>query len=170
MGYSLDGKVALVTGASSGIGLAVSRKLVEAGGRVAMVARTQATLEKEAALLGERAVAFPLDVMDLAALAALPKKVVARFGALDIVVNNAGLNHRGPVRDHGPLALADVITTNLSRADRPLPRRARSPRRRRRDRQRRQHRRHGPGPRLNDCSTRCGQRSPTQRLARDGSC
>ncbi len=114
MSYSLDGKVALVTGASSGIGLEVARKLVAAGGRVAMVARTRSTLEKEAASLGERAAIFPLDVMDLKAVTALPKKVVERFGRLDIVVNNAGLNHRGPVREHGPLLLTEVIAVNLS--------------------------------------------------------
>jgi NAD(P)-dependent dehydrogenase (short-subunit alcohol dehydrogenase family) len=117
----LEGKVAIVTGASSGIGLAVARKLAERGAKVALVARTRDALEKaarEVASLGRagdgRAAAFPLDVKDFAALGALPSKVVERFGSLDIVVNNAGLNHRGPVLRHSPDALADVITTNLT--------------------------------------------------------
>lgn len=111
----LSGKVALVTGASSGIGLATCERLVELGARVAMVARTKATLEREAARLGAgRAAAFPLDVGDLPSLAALPARVVEKFGRLDIVVNNAGLNHRGPVARWSPLQLSDVITVNLN--------------------------------------------------------
>src|SRR5262249_28234086 len=91
----LRDKVALVTGASSGIGLAVARKLAGEGARVAMVARTRATLEEAARAIGGRVVPFPCDVTDLPALAALPGNVAERLGGLDILVNNAGLNHRG---------------------------------------------------------------------------
>ena len=109
-------RVALVTGASAGIGLAVCRQLVAAGGRVAMVARTRATLEAAAASLGggDRAVAYPLDVADLAALARLPGEVAARFGSLDFVVNNAGVHHRGPVAQRSPEDLAAMVTVNLT--------------------------------------------------------
>ena len=110
----MNGKVAIVTGASSGIGLSVARLLVAQGARVALVARTAATLEKEARALGDAAVAFPLDVQDLAGLEALPGRVVDRFGRLDIVVNNAGLNHRGSIDTLTPQQLADIITTNLT--------------------------------------------------------
>jgi hypothetical protein len=112
---NLDGQVAIVTGASSGIGLEVARRLVTLGARVALVARRRALLESHVRALGaDRAAAFAVDVTDLARLAALPGEVVARFGRLDIIVNNAGLNHRGPVRRHPPEALAAVITTNLT--------------------------------------------------------
>jgi len=110
----MNGKVAIVTGASSGIGLAVARLLVAQGARVALVARTAATLEKEARALGDAAVAFPLNVQDLASLESLPGRVVDRFGRLDIVVNNAGLNHRGHIETLSPQQLADIITTNLT--------------------------------------------------------
>jgi short-subunit dehydrogenase len=110
----LRGKVAIVTGASSGIGLEVARQLVGAGAQVALVARRQATLDEHVAALGPQAAAFALDVTDLKSLAKLPGEVVKRFGGLDIVVNNAGLNHRGPIREYDALALADIITTNLS--------------------------------------------------------
>ena len=90
----MNGKVAIVTGASSGIGLSVARKLAAAGARVALVARTAKTLDEKAAEIGaDRAASFPCDVTDLARLAALPGQVVARFGRLDILVNNAGEQH-----------------------------------------------------------------------------
>ncbi len=106
--------VLLVTGASSGIGLAVAREAVTRGARVALVARTRATLEKVAADLGEqRAAAFPLDVTDRAGLAELPGRVVSRFGRLDVVVNNAGVNHRGAVEERSAEELAAILETNL---------------------------------------------------------
>ncbi|MBX3203979.1 MAG: SDR family oxidoreductase [Labilithrix sp.] len=109
-----ESKVAIVTGASSGIGLAVAKRWTERGGRVALVARSRDKLEAAALELGpERAVAFPLDVVDLDALTALPGRVADLFGRLDVVVNNAGLNHRGPVDRFEPAELAAVVTTNL---------------------------------------------------------
>jgi short-subunit dehydrogenase len=109
-------KVALVTGASAGIGLAVCRKLVAQGARVAMVARTRKTLEEAAAAVGggEAALAFPLDVGDLAALERLPAQVAARCGRLDFVVNNAGVHHRGPVANRSAADLAAMINVNLT--------------------------------------------------------
>jgi short-subunit dehydrogenase len=112
---NLEGRVAIVTGASSGIGLAVARQLVGGGARVALVARTRDKLEEVERELGaDRAAAFPLDVRDLGGLKSLPSAVEERFGQLDILVNNAGLNHRGPVLEHTPEALAEIITTNLT--------------------------------------------------------
>ena len=108
-------KVAIVTGASSGIGLWVAKMWAARGGRVALVARTQSKLEEVAKEIGgERAVAFPLDVQDLKAVAALPARVKERFGRLDVVVNNACLNHRGPIDRFDPMLLADIIQTNLT--------------------------------------------------------
>jgi short-subunit dehydrogenase len=108
--------VALVTGASTGIGLAVCRALVARGARVAMVARTRATLEAAAAELGggDLAVAFPLDVADLAALERLPGQVVARMGRLDVLVNNAGAHLRGPVASRSTADLARMVEVNLT--------------------------------------------------------
>lgn len=107
-------RVAIVTGASSGIGLSLARRLAERGHKVALVARTVSNLEAAARSIGEaRAVPFPLDVQDLVAVADLPRRVKERFGRLDIVVNNAGLNHRGPIDRFAPSALADIVTTNL---------------------------------------------------------
>ncbi len=111
----LDGKVALVTGGSAGIGLAVAHKLAAAGARVALVARTEKTLrEAVASLPPGGAEAFVLDVKDLAAAAALPQRVHDKLGALDVVVNNAGVHHRGPMLRVEPLALAEMVAVNLA--------------------------------------------------------
>lgn len=110
-----DDRVAIITGASSGIGLAFARGWVERGGRVALVARTRSALEALARELGpERARAFPLDVRDLGALEQLPHDVAKALGRLDVVVNNAGLNHRGSIGKYEPRQLADIVTTNLT--------------------------------------------------------
>lgn len=111
----MQGKVALITGASAGIGLSLARKLVARGAKVALVARTKANLDAAVNELGaDRAAAFPCDVSDLAALVELPKKVRAHFGRLDMLVNNAGVNHRGSIAEHTPAKLAEIVTTNLT--------------------------------------------------------
>jgi short-subunit dehydrogenase len=79
---------------------------------VALVARTEKTLREAAAQVNGEP--FALDVKDLAAVAALPQRVVDRMGRLDIVVNNAGVHHRGPALTVAPLALGEIITVNLT--------------------------------------------------------
>jgi short-subunit dehydrogenase len=112
-GMDLKDQVAIVTGASSGIGLAVSRMLVAAGAKVAMVARGAERLARVAGELGPRATAFALDVGDLKALTALPDEVVHKLGRIDAVINNAGLHHRGDMLRHRPQQLADMFMVNL---------------------------------------------------------
>ncbi len=107
-------KVAIVTGASSGIGLASARRLVQRGVRVILVARTESKLNQAVQELGEgKAAAFPLDVTDREAVQTLPERVVEKYGRLDIVINNAGVNHRGEVKDRTGDELAQILETNL---------------------------------------------------------
>ncbi len=106
-------RVAIVTGASSGIGLAVARMLVDSGAKVAMVARGPERLAQACAALGPAAAPFALDVADLGALAALPGRVIDQLGGLDIVVNNAGVHYRGDMLRHGADKLAMMFTVNL---------------------------------------------------------
>jgi NAD(P)-dependent dehydrogenase (short-subunit alcohol dehydrogenase family) len=89
----LDGKVALVTGGSKGIGRAIALALAEAGADVALAARGQDDLDrtaKEVEALGRRALAVPTDVADADQCQALIDRTAAELGPLDILVNNAG--------------------------------------------------------------------------------
>jgi NAD(P)-dependent dehydrogenase (short-subunit alcohol dehydrogenase family) len=90
-------RAAIVTGASSGIGLALARALVEDGYGVALAARRGRLLEELAAELGERALAVPTDVTDRKAVEALVRTAVGEFGRLDVVVTSAGVGHWGPL-------------------------------------------------------------------------
>lgn len=117
MAERFAGRVAVVTGASAGIGSAVARMLAAEGARVALVARSADPLEWVAGEIrgaGGIAKAFPADVRDHAACAALLAAVEHEFGGIDLLVNNAGANHRGPVEEQDPAALAQIIDVNLT--------------------------------------------------------
>jgi len=110
----LQGQVALVTGGSRGIGLAIARSLADAGARVAVVARDGARAESVAAELpGEGHRGYGCDVADPEATAALVKRVEEELGSLDVLVNNAGVT-----RDNVLMRIKDedwdaVLDTNL---------------------------------------------------------
>ncbi len=98
----LNGKVALVTGAASGIGKACALALAEAGASVVAAdinaAGAQATADAIAAFQ-RRAVAVPTDVGDLGQIDAMVKQALAAFGQIDILVNNAGVTRRADIMD-----------------------------------------------------------------------
>jgi 7-alpha-hydroxysteroid dehydrogenase len=91
--FRLTDQVAIVTGAGKGIGAAIAVAFADAGADVALLARTKADLDDVAGEIrarGRRAVVLPADMNDLEALPALIDEIVAEFGGIDIVVNNAG--------------------------------------------------------------------------------
>ncbi len=94
----LEGKIAIVTGASRGIGRAIALRLAEDGATLVLAARTAADLEKVAAKItaaGGQATCVPGDLRDADAPVALVKAAIAAYGAIDILVNNAGATKRG---------------------------------------------------------------------------
>jgi len=118
MSRRFSGKVVIVTGASSpaGIGAAAARQFAAEGAAVAVIARGAEGLEEVAREIrgrGGEARAFPADLTDVAACERLIQDVVGAYGGLDVLVNNAGANTRGPVERHDARALAGVIEINL---------------------------------------------------------
>ena len=112
--YDLNDKSALVTGASGGIGSAISRKLHAAGAKVALSGTREEPLERLAEELGERAYILPCNLSDMAAVEVLPKQAIETLGSLDILVNNAGIT-----RDNLFMRMSDeewqsVIDVNLT--------------------------------------------------------
>ncbi len=94
-------RVALVTGASQGIGKATALALARAGAHVALVARRPAPLEEAAAAvraLGRQALAVPADVSDEVQARQAVRRAIAHFGRLDMLVANAGVYYRSPIR------------------------------------------------------------------------
>ncbi|MCX7932046.1 MAG: SDR family oxidoreductase, partial [Rhodovarius sp.] len=113
----MAGKIALVTGAGSGIGRAVALALFGAGYRVALAGRRLAPLEETAALAGPGVDALPFvcDVSDPAQVAALFAAIKARWGRLDLLFNNAGINAPGiPLEDLPVEKWLEVVAVNLN--------------------------------------------------------
>lgn len=114
---SIEGKVALVTGAASGMGRATAHLFSDEGARVAVVDRVADGVEQvvgEIEGAGGEAAGFVLDVADPAAITATVAAVVDRFGALDILVNNAGISRLAPIDgDDYVAAWDDTLDINL---------------------------------------------------------
>ena len=113
----VEGRVALVTGASQGIGREVAHVLAESGAKVALCARNQEKLDQLAAEIsskGAEAVAFKLDVSSEDEIKAVAKAVIARFGKIDILVNNAGITRDQLVMRMKRADWDDVMATNLT--------------------------------------------------------
>jgi meso-butanediol dehydrogenase/(S,S)-butanediol dehydrogenase/diacetyl reductase len=113
MNNRFEGRVALVTGAASGIGAATARRLVREGARVWLADRDSAGVAAVAAELGEAAGSQELDVRDREAVAAFTEAAAARFGRIDVVVNNAGIGSFGPSDVLDPDTWRDVLATDL---------------------------------------------------------
>lgn len=109
----LTGKVAVVTGASSGIGEATARLLVQEGVHVVLVARRRERLEALAAELGDAASIVETDVADIVQVRALFKYVGERFGGLDLLFNNAGLGIHAKFETSQPDDWKKMIDANL---------------------------------------------------------
>jgi NAD(P)-dependent dehydrogenase (short-subunit alcohol dehydrogenase family) len=115
--FSLDGKVAIVTGASSGLGVAFAKALAEAGADVAIGARRVERLAETQALVeaaGRRCVAVATDVTKPEDCEGLVAAAVAELGGVDILVNNAGVGTAVPSTRETPQQFRDVIDINVN--------------------------------------------------------
>lgn len=110
--FSLKGKTALITGSSQGIGFTLAEGLIKAGARVVMNGRDAEKLASAAQALG--ADQLPFDVTDHAAARAAVDGYEADRGPIDILINNAGMQHRGPLEDFAPEDFEKLIATNVT--------------------------------------------------------
>lgn len=97
--FSLEGKAAVITGASRGFGKAIAIGLAEAGADVVLAARTESALQEVATTirnLGRKALVVPTDMLDKVAIDNLANKAIEGFGKIDILINNAGLGDSMP--------------------------------------------------------------------------
>ncbi len=116
--FRLEGKVALVTGGTKGLGRAMAEALASAGASVAVTGRTAETAEAAARELAEaeggKTLGIGADVAKSAEVTAMVARVLDTFGRLDILVNNAGINIRRPIEKLDEAEWDQVIATNLT--------------------------------------------------------
>src|SRR4051812_43068456 len=112
----LDGRLAVITGASRGLGRAIAISLATAGARVALVSRDAAalsTVAEEVRASGAQAEVFQANIKDEDSVIRLERDVAARCGRSDILVNNAGINIRKPLVEFTLAEWDDVLSSNL---------------------------------------------------------
>ncbi len=115
----LSGRVAVISGASKGLGKAIALALGGAGAKLALVSRDEKQLRAvadEVKALGTEAEVFPADVTEEAQVARVERDVIARFGKVHILVNNAGVNIRKPMTEFTLAEWRTVLDTNLTGA------------------------------------------------------
>ncbi|OJY36158.1 MAG: short-chain dehydrogenase [Rhodobacterales bacterium 65-51] len=112
----MNGKVVAITGASRGIGAAAARVFAAAGAKVALLARSEAEMAALTADIGaDRALVLACDVADAAAVSAAVAQIVAHWGQLDVLVNNAGLIEPiARIEDADPALWAQAVQVNLA--------------------------------------------------------
>jgi NAD(P)-dependent dehydrogenase (short-subunit alcohol dehydrogenase family) len=114
---TLEGKTALITGASKGLGQAMALALASAGARIALVSRNLELLNETAAAVrkrGAEAAVFQIDVADETQVRRLEQALAGEFGKVQILINNAGMNLRKPVTDFTLAEWRQVMDTNLT--------------------------------------------------------
>ncbi|MEM1345034.1 MAG: SDR family oxidoreductase [Pseudomonadota bacterium] len=110
--FDLTGKTALITGSSQGIGYTLAEGLAEAGAKIVLNGRDAAKLEGAAKALGGTALAF--DVTDHAGVRSAVDGYESAHGPIDILINNAGMQHRTPLEDFDPADFERLLRTNVT--------------------------------------------------------
>jgi NAD(P)-dependent dehydrogenase (short-subunit alcohol dehydrogenase family) len=116
--FRLDDRVAIVTGGSRGLGVAMARALAEAGANVVVASRNaqrvQAVADELQATYGRACRGFGCDVTDPQQVEATVAQVMADFGHIDVLINNAGVNVRGPIEELSLEEFRQVQETNVT--------------------------------------------------------
>ncbi|UBM58948.1 glucose 1-dehydrogenase [Marinilongibacter aquaticus] len=116
--FDLTGKVAIVTGGSKGLGFAMAKGIADAGGSVLLVSRTQRECDAAAAEIeqeyGTKAVGFAVDVTKEEETTAMVQKCIDLFGRIDILINSAGINIRGPIDEISHADFQKVMDINVT--------------------------------------------------------
>ncbi len=112
--FDLHGKVAIVTGGNGGIGLGIARGLMQAGASVAIAGRNEEKTSTAQAELGSNSLGLRCDVTDAADVQRMVKQTVERFGGLDIMVANAGMNIRKLPEGYALEEWQQIVETNLT--------------------------------------------------------
>ncbi|MCB0563706.1 MAG: SDR family oxidoreductase [Phaeodactylibacter sp.] len=114
----LQGKIALVTGGSKGIGLGIAESLIKEGMNVAVTSRSKEAIDKAAAQLNQmgpgKAIGIAADVRSLEAQQTSVERILQEWGALDVLIANAGLGHFASIEDLTPTQWQDTMDTNLT--------------------------------------------------------
>ncbi len=113
MSKPLDGKVAIVTGASSGIGLAMAKVLAGAGAKVTITARDTGRLNALAAEIGESALPIAADLANPQQIEQMVDQTANSFGRIDILYANAGIFTMGPFEDSSPADISQMLRVNV---------------------------------------------------------
>jgi NAD(P)-dependent dehydrogenase (short-subunit alcohol dehydrogenase family) len=111
--FSLDGKLALITGGGSGIGFHIAQCIVQAGARVVLTGRREAVLKEATETLGSNATYFVHDITQLNTIPALIETIENQCGPIDILVNNAGINMKKFAVEVTDADFDRVVQTNL---------------------------------------------------------
>lgn len=109
----LQGKIALVTGASRGMGYAIAERFADEGAQVVMAARSKAELDEAAARIGSAALPLTCDIGDPDSVRQLFATVAEKFGGLDILINNAALASPNPIEDADDASVQKEVAVNV---------------------------------------------------------
>tara|TARA_R110002111_G_scaffold254461_1_gene320096 strand:+ start:17618 stop:18391 length:774 start_codon:yes stop_codon:yes gene_type:complete len=116
--FDLTGHVAIITGGSKGLGAAMAEGLASAGANVLLTSRHQAEVEAMAAQIekdyGTRAIGVQADVTNAEQVAAMTDRAISEFGKIDILINNAGINIRGPIDELTLEEFQEVQNVNVT--------------------------------------------------------
>ncbi|GGF36173.1 SDR family NAD(P)-dependent oxidoreductase [Echinicola rosea] len=111
--FSLEGKLALVTGGGTGIGFGIAQAFVKAGAQVVITGRREYVLQQAVEQLGNNTVYVVNDITDKEAIPSLVAEIEQNVGAINILVNNAGIHHKAMAQDTSDEDFERVIQTNL---------------------------------------------------------